>query len=145
MIEMTAECQECGATLTLPLPDAWQTPQGDFIDKDRIALEDNEAELKATMEAMNCPSCGHVALRVVGVAEGRPEGVLPVYVQYVIALERYVEVKADSMDEAQAIVKQMILDGQIQRPSYTERLDDWTEITDLPNIRSHFRFDGKAL
>jgi hypothetical protein len=143
MIEMSAQCQECHATISLPLPDAWETSQGTMIDKDRIALEDNEAEMKAMMESMNCPSCGRVALRVKGTVERDTEDVIPVYVGYVMPLERYVEVRADTMDEAKAIVKRMIQDGQIQRPRYTEGLEDWGEVTDV--TRGHFLIDGEAI
>jgi hypothetical protein len=143
MLEMTAECQACGATLVLPLPDAWQTPEGALIDDDRMSIGDNEAQLKAMMESMKCPNCGQARLQAGALTEGSPEGVIPVYLQYVMPLERYVEVKADTMDEAKALVKQMLRDGQIQRPSYTEGLDDWTEITDV--TRGYFRLDGEAL
>jgi hypothetical protein len=143
MIEMSAQCQQCHATIVLPLPDAWQTPQGTLIDKDRMALEDNEAQFKATMEAMNCPSCGRVALRVTGTVERETEGIIPVYVGYVLPLERYVDVRADSMEEAIAIATQMIRDGRIQRPRYTEGLEDWGEVTDV--TRGHFLIDGEAI
>jgi hypothetical protein len=80
MLELTAQCEACGMTMTLPLPDAWQTPQG-LMDKDHIAIEDNVTQLKTMMEAMDCPRCGQRALRAVQLAEGRPEDVIPVYVQ----------------------------------------------------------------
>jgi hypothetical protein len=143
MLEMTAQCEACRATVVLPLPDAWQTPQGTVLDQDRMSIGDNEARLNASMEAMACPNCGQPRLRVLGLAEGRPDGVIPVYVQYVILLERYVDVKAETLAEAKALVRQMLRDGQIQRPRYTEGLDDWTEVTDV--ARGHFLFDDEPI
>jgi len=68
-----------------------------------------------------------------------------VYLPYVLQLERYVEVEAESIKEAKALVYHMVREGKIQRPSYTEGLDDWTEVTDLPNARSHFLIEGEAI
>jgi len=62
----------------------------------------------------------------------------PVYLPYVIQLERYFEVEAKSIEEAQAIVYRLVREGKIQAPSYTEGLADWTEVTDLPNAKSRF-------
>ncbi len=143
MTELTAQCQQCGERLVLPLPDAWQTEQGALIDKDHISQEDNEAQLTAMMEELACPTCHLPTMRVVGVAEGRHEGTIPVYLPYVLYLERYVEVPAASMEEAKAIVKQMVREDRIQRPSYTEGLADWTEVADGPT--SHFLIDGEAM
>jgi hypothetical protein len=77
--------------------------------------------------------------------DGMATRTFPVYLPYVMHLERYIEVEADSMQEAEALVARMVREGKIQRPSYTEGLDDWTEVTDLPDAQSHFIVDGEAV
>jgi hypothetical protein len=69
----------------------------------------------------------------------------PVYLPYVLNLERYVEVEADSIEEAKALVYQMVREGAVQRPHYTEGLADWTEVTDLPNAKNGFIVEGKVI
>jgi hypothetical protein len=69
----------------------------------------------------------------------------PVYLPYVLHLERYVEVEADTMEEPQALVFEMVRSGEIQRPSYTEGLDDWTEVADLPHAKSGFLIEGDVI
>jgi hypothetical protein len=65
----------------------------------------------------------------------------PVYVGYTLYLERYVEVEAESMEEAIAFVKQQASMGELPHPQYTEGLADWTEVTDI--VQSHLTVDGE--
>jgi hypothetical protein len=69
----------------------------------------------------------------------------PVYLPYVLHLERYVEVEAETMEEAQALVAQMVRAGEIPRPRYTESLDDWTEVAGLPTAKSGFLIEGDLI
>jgi hypothetical protein len=69
----------------------------------------------------------------------------PVYLPYVLHLERYIEVEADSLDDAKALVDQMVREGNVKRPSYTEGLADWTEVTNLPNAKCGFILDGEVI
>jgi hypothetical protein len=61
-IEVTAQCQSCGARLTLPMPDAWGLPNGESVKADE-SEEDIRAMIQA-MQEMPCPSCGKVELKV---------------------------------------------------------------------------------
>jgi hypothetical protein len=69
----------------------------------------------------------------------------PVSLPSVMYLERSIEIEADSLEDAEALVHQMAKEGAIPRPRYTEDLADWTEVTDLPNARSHFIIDHEAI
>jgi hypothetical protein len=145
MADMTAQCHACGATITLPLPDAWQDVQGTRLDKEHMSQEDNEARLTAFLEDLVCPSCQQGPLRVVAPSEGRRQGTFPVYLPYVMHLERYVEVEADSMEDAIALVHQMVREGHVPRPRSTEGLADWTEITDLLVAKNGFIINGEVI
>jgi hypothetical protein len=139
MTEITMQCQACQARLTTPLPDTVQAPDGTIISADQMSLEDSQDALLA---AVAFPRCGQTQSTVV---EERisTKKTIPVYAVYRLYLERYIEVEADSMEEALAKAKAMASDGMIQRPRYTEGLDDWTEITD-PHGIGRFLIDGEA-
>jgi hypothetical protein len=69
---------------------------------------------------------------------------IPVYAVYTLYLERYIDVEADTIEETLEKAKAMARAGTVQRPSYTENLDDWTQITD-PHAKSHFTIDHEAI
>jgi hypothetical protein len=141
--EITMECQHCHARVTLPLPDGYLQLDGTLIDADQISAEEVLAAFVSSLGYRTCPHCeSEGTLRLVAT---EVKTSIPVYIGYTLYLERYVEVEAGSMDEAKALVYQMVREGRIQRPRYTEGLDDWTEITDLPNARSHFIIDGEDI
>ncbi len=56
MDEMQAVCQLCHATVTVPMPDEWHTPEGEILDADDL---ENDAEaMREYLTAQPCPSCG---------------------------------------------------------------------------------------
>jgi hypothetical protein len=143
MTEITARCQGCQSTLTMPLPDALGAPDGTMRSADQIALEDLRAGMGEFLQEFTCPHCGHTGFEIIGERVSTRQ-TIPVYATYTMHLERYIEVEADTMEEAQEKAKAMARGGIIQRPRYTEGLDDWTEIAD-PHARAHFTIDHEAI
>jgi Zn finger protein HypA/HybF involved in hydrogenase expression len=65
--EITAACQQCGARLTSPLPDGWETPEGGVIWVKDLPPEAGPMVarvLREFLEAQPCPACGQTQLRV---------------------------------------------------------------------------------
>jgi hypothetical protein len=144
MVQITARCEACGTTLTLDEPQGWRPPDGSEIDPQSVSADERESLFRPWVVTLDCPHCGRDWLRVVGTAE-RLDGFVSVYLQFTLQLERYVQVKAATMAEATAIVRARLQAGMIERPHYTEGLEDWTEVTDLPQAKSHFRLDGEPI
>lgn len=62
MNEISGKCLACRATITLPMPDMWETPDGDMIDAGRTD-EDAEAMMEF-LHDLPCPKCGSKQIRV---------------------------------------------------------------------------------
>ena len=63
MSEIHGRCLECGATITLPMPDAWH--DGDqIIQADRLSSAENVDHMLAFLHDIDCPHCGEKAIRV---------------------------------------------------------------------------------
>jgi hypothetical protein len=62
MDEIKGICLGCRAPITLPMPDMWETPEGERFD----ALNDDEdAEaMQYWLQTLPCPKCGQTMIRV---------------------------------------------------------------------------------
>ena len=64
MEEKTAVCQRCGASLTLPLPDAIGTEKDGLIQGAELSETDARECLRMFLEDYLCPTCEYCSLRV---------------------------------------------------------------------------------
>jgi hypothetical protein len=63
MQEIHGRCLECGATITLPMPDAWND-HGEVTEADRTEPEEELGRMLAFLHDLHCPNCGEKAIRV---------------------------------------------------------------------------------
>jgi hypothetical protein len=73
MDEIHGVCLECRATITLPMPDVWETPEGKRFDAEDDP-EDAEA-MQLWLQTMPCPKCGHTQMRVTLPRQGKQRGI----------------------------------------------------------------------
>jgi hypothetical protein len=61
MDEISGICLSCQAKITLPMPDMWETPEGEKLD----TFGDNEdAEaMQLWLQTLPCPRCGTAQIR----------------------------------------------------------------------------------
>jgi hypothetical protein len=67
MPDVTAQCQQCRASLTLPMPDVWGLLVEQATVEEMVAADDQEHDAEMMWQFMHeipCPSCGQRALRV---------------------------------------------------------------------------------
>ena len=65
MDEMSAVCLNCQATITLPMPDGFETPDGTRIPAADMDPETVAVYLRGYMQTLLCPTCGKTQLRVI--------------------------------------------------------------------------------
>jgi hypothetical protein len=62
MDEIRGICLSCQATIRLPMPDMWETPEGEQFEAFGEP-EDAEA-MQVWLQTLPCPKCGQTKIRV---------------------------------------------------------------------------------
>jgi hypothetical protein len=62
MDEITEICLGCRARITLDMPDAWITPDGDTVNS--LGLAEEADAMREFLHGFPCPRCGHGNMRI---------------------------------------------------------------------------------
>jgi len=69
MSEIHGRCLECGATITIPMPDAWDDGE-EIIPSETLSSAENRDDMHRFLHALTCPNCGAKTIRAAGPAGG---------------------------------------------------------------------------
>jgi ribosomal protein S27E len=69
MSEIHGRCLACGATITIPMPDAWDDGE-EIIQSGTLSSAENLDDMQRFLHALPCPNCGAKTIRVTGPTGG---------------------------------------------------------------------------